>query len=167
MERIEGYAPVADANSRLLVLGTMPSVESLRAGFYYANPRNAFWPIVFSLWDAPLAADYAQRLAFARAHRIALWDAAHTCEREGSLDADMRRAEPNDFDGLMALAPGIRTVLCNGAASHAIVMRSGFPARYGLRVLRMPSTSPAHTMPFEQKRAAWRALREAAEEGEA
>ena len=66
-------------------------------GQYYAHPRNAFWPIVFSLWDAPLTADYAQRLAFARAHHIALWDAARTCEREGSLDADMRRAEPNDF----------------------------------------------------------------------
>lgn len=165
--RCEGFPFEAGADARVLVLGSMPGIASLRAGQYYAHPRNAFWPIVFSLWDAPLAADYAQRLAFARAHRIALWDAAHTCEREGSLDADMRRAEPNDFDGLMALAPGIRTVLCNGAASHAIVMRSGFPARYGLRVLRMPSTSPAHTMPFEQKRAAWRVLREAAEEGEA
>lgn len=164
MPRCESFPFVADGDARVLVLGSMPGIASLRAGQYYAHPSNAFWPIVFSLWNEELASDYARRLAFARAHRIALWDAARACEREGSLDTAMRSVEFNDFAALFAFAPGIHTVLCNGAAAHALFLKSGFAQGKGLCVYKMPSTSPAYTRPFEEKRVAWQRLRSAAEE---
>ena len=164
MPRCESFPFAADGDARVLVLGSMPGVASLRAGQYYAHPRNAFWPIVFSLWGERTAADYAQRLAFARARRIALWDAARACEREGSLDTALRGVEFNDFAALFAVAPGIRTVLCNGGAAHALFLKSGFARGRDLCVYKMPSTSPAYTLPFEEKRAAWQRLRSAAEE---
>ncbi|MDR0897622.1 MAG: DNA-deoxyinosine glycosylase [Oscillospiraceae bacterium] len=157
------FPPVADADSRVLVLGSMPGVASLVAGQYYAHPRNAFWPLVYGLWDDAPAADYASRLAFLQAHRIALWDAARTCLREGSGDAAIREALPNDLPALFARHPGIHTICCNGQTAAALLLRLLPGACEGRAVLRLPSTSPAYTLPFETKLAAWRALREAAE----
>ncbi|MDR0929912.1 MAG: DNA-deoxyinosine glycosylase [Oscillospiraceae bacterium] len=157
------FAPVADAASRVLVLGSMPGVASLAAGQYYAHPRNAFWPLVYALWGEDAPADYPARLAFLRAHRIALWDVARTCLREGSGDAAIHAAQPNGLPALFAHCPGIHTICCNGQTAAALLARL-LPGACGARtILRMPSTSPAYTLPFDTKLAAWRALREAAE----
>ena len=165
MPRCESFPFAAERDARVLVVGSMPGIASLTAGQYYAHPRNAFWPIVFSLWQEEAPADYGERLAFLLSRRVALWDVARACEREGSLDTAMRAVEYNDFDRLFSFAPGIRTVLCNGGTAHALFLRSKW-AQVGLRIEKLPSTSPAYTLPFEKKRAAWAILREAAEEEE-
>ncbi len=152
------FPPVESADCRALVIGSMPGVASLRAGQYYAHPQNAFWPILYALWDAGAPSPcYEDRLAFALAHGVAIWDAAKTCTREGSGDADIQNAEPNDFAALFARRPLIRAVFTNGRTAHMLFLRH---TAGGRPVTLLPSTSPAHTMPFQQKLAAWRALRD-------
>ena len=156
MERIEGYAPVADANSRLLVLGTMPSVESLRAGFYYAHPRNAFWRILADVVGAPLPQTTAEKQALALENGVALWDVLRACTRRGSLDSAIRNAEANDFAAFFRDHARIERVLFNGAAAQRLFLRLCPGALAGRASARLPSTSPAYTLSDEQKRELWR-----------
>ena len=154
------FEPVYSPQAKVLIVGSMPSVKSLEAAQYYAHPRNAFWPILFEVFGGTMTQDYAQKKALIVSNRLALWDAAESCEREGSLDSGMRGVVYNDFDALYARCPGIHTVLCNGTAAHSLLIRSG--AGEGRRVLRLPSTSPAYTMPYQKKLEAWKAALEAA-----
>ena len=148
------FEPICAPDARVLIVGSMPSVKSLAEAQYYAHPRNAFWPILFDIFGEERTDDYDQKRALIRAHALALWDVAAVCEREGSLDSDMRDVAYNDFDGLFARCPHIGAVLCNGGTAHSLFLKSG--AAGGRRVVRLPSTSPAYTMPFERKLAAWR-----------
>ena len=144
------FAPQA----RVLIVGTMPSVKSLADAQYYAHPRNAFWPILFDVFGEAYTTDYEKKKALIRDHGLALWDAAAICMREGSLDSRMKEIVCNDFDGLYRACPGIHTVLCNGGTAHSLFIRAG--AAGGRRICRMPSTSPAYTMPFEEKKRIWK-----------
>lgn len=158
------FAPVSTPDCRVLVLGSMPGVASLRAQAYYAHPRNAFWPVLFGLWDLPADPDYDVRLAFALSRRVAIWDVARTCLREGSSDAAIRDAEPNDFAAFFAAHPGIHTIFHNGRQSMDMFRRLALGAEGRRRRILLPSTSPAYTLPFDDKLAAWRVLRAAAEQ---
>ena len=151
--RCESFEPVFAPDARVMIVGTMPSVQSLAHAQYYAHPRNAFWPILFDFFGEMPHNDYERKKALIRAHGLALWDAAACCEREGSLDSAMRGVVFNDFPSLYARCPGIEAVLCNGGTAHALFLRSGFAGNR--TVVRLPSTSPAYTMPYEKKRAAW------------
>jgi len=156
------FPPVARADARVLVLGSMPGRASLAASQYYAHPRNAFWPIIGELFGLRPLPGYAQRVAWLKAQGIALWDVVHACVRPGSLDADIDNASvvPNDFAGFFAAHPHLVRVLFNGATAEALFRRHvlaalGTPPRPQLR--RMPSTSPANAAwSFERKLAAWR-----------
>ena len=148
------FEPVFAADAHVLIVGSMPSVKSLEDAQYYAHPRNAFWPIMFDIWGEMPHNDYERKKALIVSRHLALWDAAACCEREGSLDSAMRGVVFNDFASLYARCPGIETVLCNGATAHALFLKSG--AGEGKRVLRLPSTSPAYTLPYAQKLRAWR-----------
>ena len=141
-------------DARVMIMGSMPSVKSLADAQYYAHPRNAFWPILFDVFGEKPTDDYEARKALIRANHLALWDAAGTCEREGSLDSSMRGVVCNDFSALYARCPGIHTVLCNGGTAYTLFMKSGFAGER--RVIRMPSTSPAYTMPYARKLDIWR-----------
>lgn len=162
---VQGFGAVADARARVLVLGTMPGAVSLAAGRYYANPRNAFWPIMAELYGIDAAAGYDARLAQLSDAGVALWDVLAQCERPGSLDsaivADSARA--NDFAGFLQAHPGIVRIAFNGAKAAALFRRHALPALAGvgrpLDYVSLPSTSPAHAaQPFAAKLAAWRAL---------
>jgi double-stranded uracil-DNA glycosylase len=155
------FPPIADARARVLVLGTLPGEESLRRCQYYAHPRNLFWPIVFALFDAAPAADYAERLAFVIAQRIALWDVCALAERDASADSTIRRERPNAIDRLLDTHPLIRAVAFNGSGAQRLYDRH-FVRRPGLEYLALPSTSPAHArIDFAGKLERWTALREA------
>ncbi|MBP3657474.1 MAG: DNA-deoxyinosine glycosylase [Clostridia bacterium] len=148
------FDPVFAPEARVMIVGSMPSVKSLADAQYYAHPRNAFWPILFDIFGDIPHNDYERKKALIRGHGLALWDAAALCEREGSLDSSMRGVVYNDFAGLYAQCPGIHTVLCNGGTAHALFMKSGGAGER--RVIRMPSTSPAYTMPYEEKKRIWK-----------
>jgi hypoxanthine-DNA glycosylase len=155
------FAPVVDARARVLVLGTLPGEESLRRQQYYAHPRNLFWPILFALFDAVPATDYAAKLGFSLAHRVALWDVCALGERDASADATIRREIPNAIDRLLDAHPLIGAVAFNGTGARRLHDRH-FRRRSGLAYLALPSTSPAHArLDFAAKLARWTALREA------
>lgn len=157
------FPPLYRADARVLVLGTMPSVASLEQAQYYAHPRNAFWRIQFALWDEPYSEDYETRKALQYARRVAMWDTVESCQREGSLDAAMRKKQPNDIAGLVVELPELCHVFCNGQAAYQEYLRyfAGIP----LPVTRLPSTSPAYTLTYEKKLEAWQAVREAVLQG--
>ncbi len=163
---VHSFPPVIDSRSSLLVLGSMPGVVSLRAHQYYGHPRNHFWPILYALFgDRPPDADYELRLAFALSNGIALWDAIAACQREGSLDADIKDAVPNDIPALLLRFPHVRTIACNGAKSHAELLKhhGGSPEIAARTVLKMPSTSPVPTAQyrnFQDRLEAWKLIKE-------
>jgi len=154
---LSGLAPVLDAGVRILVLGSFPGAASLKAGQYYAHPRNGFWRLISAVLSEDLAAlPYAQRLPRLLAHGVGLWDVLGECEREGSLDSAIRNPAANDFERLRSLCPLLETVGFNGQASGKFAPQ--FDAA-GYRTLVLPSSSPAHmAMTFEQKLGIWKRL---------
>lgn len=146
----------------------MPGEASIRAGQYYAHPRNAFWPLMRALFAVPSDATYTSRLVALGEARIALWDVLAECERAGSLDSAIAPTSVvvNDIAGLVASHPGLRVIALNGGTAARLFDRHVAPAlaarRPALRVLRLPSTSPAHAaMSLARKAEAWAALRAA------
>lgn len=154
MTRLRGLEPVIDGHTRLLVLGSFPGVASLRSQQYYGHPQNQFWKILGTLWDMPLSVmDYPLRLDAVRRRGLGIWDVYAACEREGSLDVDIRAAELNDFKRVRRLCPQLQAIAHNGGESyrHARHTRA-----LGLPVYRLPSTSPANaSWSFDRKRDAW------------
>lgn len=155
------FEPVADEQSRLLILGTFPSVRSRAEGFYYGHPRNRFWQVMEAVLEDTVPADIPGRAAWLKGHRVALWDVLASCEITGSSDASIHREAPNDIAGLLH-GTGIRTVFANGAAAWSLYQRHF--ANVGLpEAVKLPSTSPANAAwSLERLVAAWRpALRQA------
>jgi hypoxanthine-DNA glycosylase len=149
-----GLPPVLDAATRVLILGSFPGVASLAAREYYAHPRNHFWPLMGALLDLPLAElPYARRLSLLRANRIGVWDSIVRCTRAGSADTAIRRAELGEVALARRRAPELALVCFNGqtAARVAPLWRDA-----GCAVRVLPSSSPAYTLPFADKLAAWR-----------
>lgn len=158
-DEIKGFPPVFDSQARVLIVGSMPGIASLKANAYYAHPRNAFWPMLYAQFDQPCEGEYAERVAFAKAHHIAIWDSAYTCERQGSLDTAIKNVQLNDFTALFSHCTKLRAVLCNGTAAHTLYMKTPEAKRFP--VYKMPSTSPAHaSLSFDEKCAQWSLLRE-------
>ena len=161
-ERIFGFAPVAQADARVLILGSMPSVESLRQSFYYAHPRNAFWPMMAEILGEARPETIEEKKALLTGRRIALWDTVESCERAGSLDSAIRSARANDFATLYGRCPEIRFVFFNGATAEQLYRRLVAREDGARSFFRLPSTSPAYTLRYEEKKATWeRALKEA------
>lgn len=163
MALIRCFAPVAAGDARLLILGSMPGKASLQADQYYAHQRNAFWRIMGDLLGAGPELPYPARLEKLTAAGVALWDVIAACERESSLDADIVGAtvRPNDFPAFFAAHPGIDHVFFNGGAAEASFRRLVLPGLKAppRRLLRLPSTSPAHAaLSYADKLAAWSAI---------
>ncbi|MEW2483782.1 DNA-deoxyinosine glycosylase [Mycobacterium sp. NPDC049093] len=159
-ELLHGLDPLVGQLPRVLILGNMPSVMSLASGQYYGNPRNAFWRIAGALFGFDAAAPYPDRVSALCAHRVAVWDVLRSCRRVGSLDSAVERDSmvPNDFAAFFAAHPTVERLVFNGAAAETNYRRLvGTPP---LPSLRAPSTSPAQTMRFEGKLAAWRSALE-------
>lgn len=156
---LQGLPPVVDDHARVLILGSFPSTQSLAAGQYYANPRNAFWPITSQLFGFDPTAPYDTRLAALRSHGIALWDVLSHCRRIGSADSAI---EPNSlvvnmFGDFFATYPTIVQVYFNGAKAADLYRRlAETPERVQYR--RLPSTSPAHAIRPDVKLTAWRVI---------
>ncbi|WP_243633325.1 DNA-deoxyinosine glycosylase [Paenibacillus xerothermodurans] len=165
--RLQGLPPVVDRSCTVLVLGSMPGVQSLYKQEYYGNPRNHFWRLLYTLYgaDAEPSDIYEERLEFALRHHVALWDVLASCERKGSLDADIRQPEANDFPAFFQAYPALQRVFFNGQAAERMYRKHVIPVLRAqgvgakLRCATLPSTSPARTISFEAKLAMWRVLR--------
>jgi TDG/mug DNA glycosylase family protein len=154
----QGFAPVVDARTRLLILGSLPGDASLASGEYYGHPRNAFWRLAGAVVGRDLATlPYPDRLATLQSARVGLWDVIAQARRPGSLDAAIREAEASDLSGLVGRLPSLRAIAFNGATAARIGRRS-LPAVAGVELIDLPSSSPAHTLAFAKKLDAWRPL---------
>lgn len=161
MPRITCFAPAGGADAQVLILGSMPGRRSLEQRQYYAHPHNAFWKIMGELAGAHPQLPYAERLHALQTAHIALWDVLASCERAGSLDADICAEQANDFAAFFARHPNITRVYFNGAKAEQSFRKSvlGKQLLPPLGFHRLPSTSPAHAgMGYAQKLAAWRAV---------
>lgn len=153
-----GLPPIAPADARLFILGSLPGDASLAARQYYAHPRNAFWKLVGSVVDEDLQRlDYDSRLARLAANRIGLWDVVARATRPGSLDQKIRDAGHNPLAEFLAGFPKLEAVAFNGGVA-ALAGRK-LLAKVPLILIDLPSSSPANTRPFAEKAAAWSVLR--------
>lgn len=153
---LTGLAPIVSEATVLLILGSFPGTRSIAQRQYYAHPQNQFWRILQAIWpDSPLPMgpdSYQKRSEWLLARGLGVWDVYGRCRREGSLDAAIRDAVPNDISSLRL--PALAAIAHNGSESfrHARHTRT-----LGVPVHRLPSSSPAHaSWNFERKAAAWR-----------
>jgi hypoxanthine-DNA glycosylase len=167
---LTGFPPIATADARVLVLGSMPSVASLAKREYYGHPQNAFWPIMGLLFGAGPDLPYAERRERLSQCGVAVWDVLHACRRAGSLDSSIHRDSEtaNDFVRFFRRHRQIHSVFFNGTKAETAYRRHVLDdvaslAR-DLRYERLPSTSPAHAgRSFAEKLRAWQTLRADAE----
>lgn len=142
--------PILDNNTRVLFLGSFPSIASFEQAFYYAHPRNVFWPIMESIFEVKLESNETKK-AFCLKNGIGLWDVIGSCERSNSSDTNLKNCIPNDFVKLLREYPNIQALAFTGKKSHDLFMKT-FKDLAVVTVL-LPSTSPAHAaMTFEEKK---------------
>jgi len=154
------FAPVTRADTRILVLGSLPGIKSLEAGQYYAHPRNLFWRLIGDVIAQNLVPlPYEARLQALLGARVGLWDTVAAATRKGSLDADIRLHEASDVARLAGTLPDLRAIAFNGAAS-ARIGRKQLSGIAEIELIDLPSSSPAYaSLPFAAKREAWLRLR--------
>ena len=163
MRHVQSFAPIETADARILILGSMPGEASLRAGQYYAHPRNLFWRIMGELLGTDPGSPYEQRIQALKSARIALWDVLRSCRRKGSLDSniDHESLVPNDFAAFFLSHPQITRVFFNGTKAEQCYRKHMQPVTgiESIEYLRLPSTSPANaSLSYERKLDAWRAI---------
>lgn len=141
MNRAEGFPPVHNRESKVLVLGSFPSVMSRKIAFYYGNPQNRFWRTVCGFFGEEIPPDVAGKREFLLRRGIALWDVVLSCEIEGSADADIREEIVADIPALLA-GSRIRQIFCNGGKSFSL-LETHFPQLLPM-ARKLPSTSPAN-----------------------
>ena len=164
MPHVHSFPPIEDSNARILILGSMPSVVSLRERQYYAHPRNAFWKVMGELIGAGPELAYESRLQRLKSRGLALWDVLKCCTREGSLESriDDSTIEANDFQSFYQGHPRLERVYFNGAKAEQVYYKQVEPlvSEYPeLRYERLPSTSPANVAKsFTEKLRAWKVI---------
>jgi len=158
--QLESFAPVVNKDSTILIVGSMPGGQSLQMQQYYGNPRNHFWSIMYALYEEPVPRDYEERLAFLLSKRIALWDVLHRCNRQGSLDTNIKDEEVNDFAGFYRQYDSIKAVLFNGTKAGS-VYRKRVASQADKHYALLPSSSPVpgkYNKSLEEKIEAWRVI---------
>ena len=134
--------PLFDSSSRILILGSFPSVKSREGLFFYHHPQNRFWKVLAGVLEEPVPGSIEEKKIFLLKHRIALWDVIASCTIEGSSDSTIKNVVPNDLSGILSAAD-ISRIFCNGGASFQYYKKYQEP-RTGRAAVRLPSTSPAN-----------------------
>lgn len=150
--------PIFDDASRILILGSFPSVKSREVGFFYGHPQNRFWRILAAVFEAPVPQTIPEKRAFLHTHHIALWDVIASCEIKGSADSSIRAVTPNDIASLLERT-SITTIFTNGKTSFSLYNR-WLAKSLGRRAVYLPSSSPANaSYSLDALIAAWQILR--------
>ena len=153
-ELLHPFEPVWDDRSRILILGSFPSVLSRAGGFYYGNPRNRFWQVLSLVYEQDVPGDREGKVGFLLSCRLALWDVFASCEVEGSADNDIRHGLPNDLSLILHHAP-VGCVIANGQlAGRAVKAYDLCPDK---KLIILPSTSPANaSWPLQRLAQVWK-----------
>ena len=139
---IHSIEPVFDAESRVLILGTMPSPKSREVQFYYGHPQNRFWRVLAAVLGEEVPQSVPEKKAMLLRHRIALWDVLAECEITGASDSSIRNPVANDLSAILDHAP-VQAVFTTGATAWKLYTRLQKP-HTGIEAVRLPSTSPAN-----------------------
>lgn len=134
--------PLFDKDSRILILGSFPSVKTREYGFFYGHPQNRFWPVMETLFHVDLSKDIPERRAFLLDNRLAVYDSIYQCDIIGSSDASIENVVPSDLMPIFQSAD-IQEVFCNGATSYKYYQKY-HAKKTGLPGVKLPSTSPAN-----------------------
>ena len=136
------FGPLYDENSRVLILGSFPSVRSREQNFFYGHPQNRFWKVVAAVLRQPVPGTIEEKKELILSGRLALWDSIASCEITGSSDASIRNVRANDI-GVILNSCSIERIYCNGRKSHEMYKRHIEPGT-GREAVCLPSTSPAN-----------------------
>lgn len=159
---IHPIPPLYDENSKILILGSFPSVKSREAMFFYGHPQNRFWRLLALLFgeDVPQTIEDKKRLILH--HNLALWDTIHSCTITGSSDSSIKDVVPNDLRVILDNSR-VDKIFCNGAASYRLYQKYIYPQN-GIPAQKLPSTSPANAaFSLERLAKSWNAVIESLE----
>ncbi len=154
-EILHPFLPIWNANARVLILGSFPSVMSRANGFYYGNPRNRFWQVLEAIYGQPVPDSREGKTDYLLSHRLALWDVLAACEIDGSSDADIKKAVSNDLSQILDGA-NIARILANGRLTEKL-FRRWYRGALEEKLFVLPSTSPANAAwSFDRLTDAWK-----------
>ena len=134
--------PVWDENSKILILGSFPSVKSREAMFFYGHPQNRFWKLMAALFEEAYPQTIEEKKALVLKHHIAMWDTIRSCTITGSSDSSIKDVVPNDLSVILDNSR-VERIFCNGATSYRLYMKYIYPTT-GVKAVKLPSTSPAN-----------------------
>ncbi len=134
--------PVYDSNSKILILGSFPSIKSREQTFFYAHPQNRFWKVLASLFQEPLPSSIEEKKSFLIRNHVAVWDVIGSCEIVGSLDSSIKEAKPNDIEPILKNSNIIR-IFVNGKTAEKYYKKY-IEQVVGIKAICLPSTSPAN-----------------------
>ena len=153
------FDPVVNADTRLLILGSLPGEKSLAHSQYYAHPQNKFWLLLGEVLGVELKSlPYDARLATLLAHGVGLWDVVAQAQRSGSLDSNIRERDDNDLVALAASLPRLDTIAFNGGTAARLGLKVLGEQAQRYRIVSLPSSSPAYTLAYEAKLQQWKTL---------
>ena len=164
MAHIHSFPPITSSNSRVLILGSVPSKVSLQLNQYYGHQRNLFWDFIEQFLKIKREIDYSERIIMLRKHGIAVWDVIKICTRTSSLDSDIDNStiETNSFNEFLLKHPKIKTICFNGAKAESVFYKHVLPTlkyKGKINFIRLPSTSPANaSIPISVKLKEWKAV---------
>lgn len=139
---VRNFGPVFDSRSRVLILGSFPSVKSREAAFFYGHPQNRFWPLMGRVLDVEMPSDIEGRREVLLEKRVALWDVIEECDIIGSQDISIKKVLPVDVMRVLG-ASDVRQIYCNGTTSYDLFMKYLYPV-CTMTPVKLPSTSPAN-----------------------
>ena len=152
------FGPLFGPDSRILILGSFPSVKSREQNFFYGHPQNRFWKVIAAVYGEGIPQTIPEKKKLIHSHGLALWDSSASCVVTGSSDASIRDVRPNDLRIILDRCP-IRKIYCNGRKSHEMYEKHIRPV-LGLEAGCLPSTSPANAQwSLERLVEAWSVLK--------
>lgn len=140
--QVHEFEPVYNSDSKILILGTFPSVKSREMNFYYGHPQNRFWKVIAALMNAPVPASVEEKKHLLLSHGIAVWDVIASCDIVGSSDSSIKNVVPCDLNRILEYSQ-IKAVFANGKTAEKLYNRYSLP-QTGMEIQVLPSTSPAN-----------------------
>jgi len=154
---IHPFEPIIDKNSKILILGSFPSIDSFKNSFYYGHKQNQFWKLLADIFEENIPKTIEEKIDFLKKHKIALWDIVKSCNRKGSLDNCLKNIEVNDIEKLLKRYPNIKAVFFTGRKAQQLYKKHF--SYLNISTLYLPSPSPAFKkLSYEDKLKEWKRL---------
>ena len=158
MIKSKSFSPIIYSDTKILILGSLPGKKSLELGQYYGHARNRIWKILSYSFSSDIPITYQQKKEMLCKNKIGLWDVAHSAQREGSLDSNIKDESPNDIERLLDNYSSIKVIGFNGKKSEKMFYKY-FTENLEIKYVALPSTSSANmAISFEDICARWSQL---------